>query len=248
MNILKRLKALGDATSDRLFTKAMIDGELQPGDKIPTELELAESMGVGRLSIREAIKVLVYYGVLEIRRPEGTFVCEGFSDIMLDPMLYGIILSKDKSLENLKELRLLIEVGVIKLAMDKYTEDDKIELMSAIEKFRIAVSKDKIDWMEIFEVDDLFHATVSKMGKNPLVSKINQLVRTLTRELRLQTVNNMVSIDEARTLYEAHVELARKIIARDRNNIYELVEHGYFYDKVDITRGNKDKKSKSVDE
>ena len=58
---------------------AMIRKELRPGDQIPTEMELAEKLGVGRNSVREAIKILVYFGVLEIRRAEGTYVCEGFS-------------------------------------------------------------------------------------------------------------------------------------------------------------------------
>ena len=67
------------------LTDAMINKELRPGDKIPTELELSETLGVGRNSIREAIKILVYLGVLEIRRAEGTFVCEGFTESMIDP-------------------------------------------------------------------------------------------------------------------------------------------------------------------
>ena len=87
------------------LTDAMINRHLRPGDKIPTESELAESLGVGRNSIREAIKILVYLGVLEIRRAEGTFVCEGFSESMIDPMIYGIILDKEESYENLMELR-----------------------------------------------------------------------------------------------------------------------------------------------
>ena len=74
------------------LTDAMLNRRLRPGDKIPTETELAETLGVGRNSIREAIKILVYLGVLEIRRAEGTFVCEGFSEGMIDPMIYGIIL------------------------------------------------------------------------------------------------------------------------------------------------------------
>lgn len=106
------------------LTEAMLNRELRPGDKIPTEAELAESMGVGRNSIREAIKILVYLGVLEIRRAEGTFVCEGFSESMIDPMIYGIILDKEDSYENLMELRELIEVGVMQLAMQKIQEED----------------------------------------------------------------------------------------------------------------------------
>lgn len=49
------------------LTDAIIHKELRPGDKIPTEMELAQTLGVGRNSIREAIKILVYLGVLEIR-------------------------------------------------------------------------------------------------------------------------------------------------------------------------------------
>ena len=89
---------------DRL-TYAMIYKELRPGDKLPTEMELASSFGVGRNSIREAIKILVSFGVLDIRRPEGTFVTNGFSDKMINPLLYGIILDQSDSIDSLKELR-----------------------------------------------------------------------------------------------------------------------------------------------
>lgn len=46
----------------RCLTEAMVNKELRPGDKLPTELELAESMGVGRNSVREALKILTYLG------------------------------------------------------------------------------------------------------------------------------------------------------------------------------------------
>ena len=101
------------------LTDTMINKELRPGDKIPTELELSETLGVGRNSIREAIKILVYLGVLEIRRAEGTFVCEGFTESMIDPMIYGIILDKADSYDNLMELREMMEAGVVRLAMAK---------------------------------------------------------------------------------------------------------------------------------
>lgn len=118
------------------LTDAMISKELKPGDKIPTELELAESLGVGRNSIREAIKILVYLGVLEIRRAEGTFVCEGFSESMIDPMIYGIILDKDDSYDNLMELREMVEAGVVQLAMAKYNEQDMKNLEEKLEAMK----------------------------------------------------------------------------------------------------------------
>lgn len=61
----------------------MINKELKVGDKLPTEIELSKSFGVGRNSIREAIKILVAFDVFEIRRLEETFVTNEFSDKML---------------------------------------------------------------------------------------------------------------------------------------------------------------------
>ena len=55
------------------LTEAMWNKELKPGDRIPPEPDLAASMGVARSSVREAIKILSYLGVLESKRSEGTF-------------------------------------------------------------------------------------------------------------------------------------------------------------------------------
>ena len=128
---------------DRL-TLAMINKELCPGDKIPTETALSLTFGVGRNSIREAIKILVSFGVLEIRRPEGTFVAKGFSEKMIDPLLYGIILDEDeRSVESLKELRSWIDVGILKLAIEKVNEDEIKSLEKHMEFLKTAVVKKK---------------------------------------------------------------------------------------------------------
>ena len=90
-------------------------------------MELSEELGVARNSVREAVKILVYLGVLEIRRSEGTFVCEGFSDSLMDPMIYGLILNQQNTTE-LNELRAMIESGVLRLAIQKCT-DEEINLL-----------------------------------------------------------------------------------------------------------------------
>ena len=106
------------------ITNAIINGELAPGDKLPTEGELSESMGVGRNSVREAIKILEAYGVVHIKRAEGTFVSQEYDSKMLYPVLYGIILQKD-STKQIMELRKVIDVGVLQLAVDKLRAEEK---------------------------------------------------------------------------------------------------------------------------
>ena len=137
------------------LSEAMLNRQLRPGDKIPTESELAESMGVGRNSIREAVKILVYLGVLEIRRAEGTFVCEGFSESMIDPMIYGIILDKEDSYENLMELREMMEVGVMQLAMKKVQRTVIDNICFPLEIVGVDKKKAKERARELLQIVDL---------------------------------------------------------------------------------------------
>ena len=147
------------------LTDAMRSKELKPGDQIPPEPELAASLGVARGSVREAIKILAYLGVLESKRSEGTFVCNGFQESMIDPMVYGIILNQD-SFENLMELREMTEAGSMRLAMRKHDEEEMAELESLLESMKTALeTPEPVD--AFFQADNLFHEKISQMGKNP---------------------------------------------------------------------------------
>lgn len=214
------------------LTEAMIHKELKPGDKIPTELELSETLGVGRNSIREAIKILVYLGVLEIRRAEGTFVCEGFSESMIDPMIYGIILDKSESYDNLMELREMMEVGVVQLAMTKYNEQDMENLEDKLRAMKDAIEQGAQNTQEAFQADNAFHDAVSQMGHNPLVDKINRVVQMLTYSVRLETVTHMIQSGRGMELYEAHENICRMLREKDKSNINQNIRETYFEEEI----------------
>lgn len=210
------------------LTEAMINRQLRPGDKIPTETELAEELGVGRNSVREAIKILVYLGVLEIRRAEGTFVCEGFSESMIDPMIYGIILDKADSYENLMELREMMEVGVMQLAMKKIRSGDMKRLENRLARMKEIVEEDPPSAEKFFLEDNEFHDIITDMGQNPLVDKINQVVRVLTHSMRMRTVENMLKSGRGLELYEAHEEIYMMLKNKTTENMNQAVRRTYF--------------------
>lgn len=212
------------------LTDAMINKQLRPGDKIPTEMELSESLGVGRNSIREAVKILVYLGVLEIRRAEGTFVCEGFSESMIDPMIYGIILDKSDSYENLMELREMVEAGVVQLAMSKYNDEDMKNLEEKLAVMKTEIEKGPANIKSAFEADNDFHDAVSQMGHNPLMDKINRVVRVLTHAVRLESVTYMIEQGRGMELYEAHEKICAMLKSRDNTNINQMIRDTYFED------------------
>ncbi len=210
------------------LTDAMIRKELCPGDKIPTENELAESLGVARNSVREAIKILVFLGVLEIRRPEGTFVCNGFSESMINPMIYGIILNQGDSCDSLMELREMTEAGVIRLAMEKETEEDLEKLKNALAFMKEAFFQEPQDLQASFEADNRFHDTIMEMGRNIMVSKINNIVRILTESVRYHTVSDMITSGRAGELYAAHERIYRKLCEKDTAKLNECIRGTYF--------------------
>ena len=210
------------------LVEAMIRKELKPGDQIPTEMELAERLGVGRNSVREAIKILVYFGVLEIRRAEGTYVCEGFTDTMIDPIIYGIILDKAGSYEYLMELREIMEAGVMKLAMENAKEEEFRELRIQLDRMRreIEIGPENVD--RVFQEDNEFHSIITSMGHNPLVQKIEAVVRTLTHSMRYETVKAMVESGRGQELYEAHAKLLAILESKDESDLNENVRNTYF--------------------
>ena len=213
------------------LTDAMRAKELKPGDKIPPEPELAESLGVARSSVREAIKILTYLGVLESKRSEGTFVCNGYKESMIDPMVYGIILNQD-SFENLMELREMTEAGMMRLAIDHHDEEELIELEEILNEMKTSVEDpdDPVD--AFFESDNRFHDKIAEMGKNPMADKINRVVRSLTYALRLQTVSTMITTGREDELIETHRQLLEAIRKKDKHSLSSKVRGSYFEEEI----------------
>ena len=213
------------------LTDAIRSGELKPGDRIPPEPELADSLGVARSSVREAIKILTYLGVLESKRSEGTFVCNGYKESMIDPMVYGILLNQD-SFESLMELREMTETGMLRLAIAHH-DDEELEELGAIlgeMKAALELKENRVD--TFFEADNRFHDKIAEMGKNPMADKINKVVRSLTYAVRYQTVSAMILGGKSDKLLQTHVQLFEAIKNRNYNNLSTKVRSSYFEDEL----------------
>ena len=119
---------------------------------------MAAQLGVARTSIREATKILTYLGVLESKRSEGTFVTGGFRESMIDPMVYGVILNGARDFDSLMELRELIEVGIMRLAVKKEEPEQLDIIRQKLDDFEAAASGEAgADIVEAsFQADDAF--------------------------------------------------------------------------------------------
>ncbi len=216
-------KSVVDRIIDSL-TKAIIARELQPGQKIPTEIELCESMRVGRNSVREAIKVLVTMGVLVIKRSEGTFVTEGFSERMLDPLVYGLILEAGDS-SDIVELRKLIETGVFRYALIRRTDEDLLRLEKAYQEMERQVRMENNE-EGILQADINFHHELYSLLKNPLLEKISAVIERLTLPSRRTALDRLLAEGGQETFLARHYAMLKSV--RDQNfrqSDYALDDH-----------------------
>lgn len=212
------------------LTEAMATKQLKPGDKIPPEPELAATLGVARTSVREATKILAYLGVLESKRSEGTFVTAGFRESMIDPMVYGIILNQDDDFKNLMELREMMEVGMLRLAMAKHTEEGMAMLREKLNAMEAIGQKTGDIVEEMFEADNAFHDAVSELCENPQADKINRVVRVLTHAVRYDTVKNMIETGRTEELVDAHRQIYEVLRGRNQEDLDTIIRNTYFLD------------------
>lgn len=230
-NYLKNLKT--ESVVQRVInclTDAMVAKQLKPGDKIPPEPELAAKLGVARTSVREATKILTYLGVLESKRAEGTFVTSGFKDSLIDPMVYGVILNQDDDFKSLMELREMIEVGMLRLAMSKHTEEGMVHLREKLNAME-ALEQKQGDIIEaFFETDNEFHDAVAALCRNPQADKINRVVRALTHAVRYDTVKTMIETGRIAELIDAHRQIYEVLRGRNQEQLDVIIRKTYFLD------------------
>jgi GntR family transcriptional repressor for pyruvate dehydrogenase complex len=112
------------------------EGEYRPGDRLPSEKDFAEVLRVSRTSVRQALASVATYGMIESKPGLGYFVCEISPGSVFNIVLVPSLLA-DETLKYLQEVRSIIEVEAISLAVDRATSDDLDRLDSILESMKI---------------------------------------------------------------------------------------------------------------
>ena len=148
------------------------DHHLYPGDKLPSERELAEKLQAGRSSIREALRALELLGLIETRRGEGTFL-RSYQSLQSVELLSSFILLEDRTREELVEAKRIIEKESIKLAIPGSDSNVRRELKMCLDSDEAPEEKHM-----------LFFATLLKRSNNQLLWKIWTLMEEFSRSIR----------------------------------------------------------------
>ncbi|WP_240986846.1 FadR/GntR family transcriptional regulator [Acididesulfobacillus acetoxydans] len=191
--------------------KLVAGGKLKPGDRLPSERELAERLQVSRASVREALSALEMMGLVEVRSGEGTYVRHVNMDSVVAPLAWVLALEKD-TVEQLMEVRKILETQAVRLAAERAEEPEIREMSEALE-----IMRQDLETGELGEVaDHRFHFAVTQATHNQILVRImNSISDTMHQTLKISRRKMFSSKSMLEKLYHEHAGILEAVRERD---------------------------------
>jgi GntR family transcriptional regulator, transcriptional repressor for pyruvate dehydrogenase complex len=157
----------------------IMDGELQPGDRLPREPDLAERLGLSRNSLREAVRALSLIHVLDVRRGDGTYVTSLEPSLLMDAMGFVVDFHHDDTVLQFLETRRIIEPAATELAALKMPAEDIEGLTELLDSLGETPTLD-----ELVESDLEFHRRIAAGSGNAVLASLVETLSGRTQRAR----------------------------------------------------------------
>ena len=197
----------------------IVRGALQPGDRLPTEHEWVEQLGVSRLVVREALQTLAGIGLIDVRQGRGAFLRDGAQVSIFEQLTFGLDL-RQLSYSDVFEARAMLDLAVLELCMLRADTTLLDELEALIEQMRLADSDQSVE-----ELHRAFHRRLLHAAGNPLIERVGlALLDTFWRiGDSLPELIYPATHQHGYNLIESHRMLLDAIRARDLAHSRELI-------------------------
>ncbi len=186
-------------------------GRYKVNDKMPIEPELMKMFGVGRSTIREAIKVLANSGLLRVQQGAGTFVNN--VSAVKEPFEQRL---KRANNTDLNEVRELLEVKIAEKAALNRTDNDIVQMTTHLRNRKEAAENGLMK--ECIEADINFHITIAQASKNEMLA---DLYRSVANHLKNWFLDFYADTSAFKRTYSLHEELLNYIIKKDATKAWE---------------------------
>lgn len=191
---------------------------IKPGEKLPSERELCELLGVSRTVVREAVRSLVVKGLLEVRRGGGTIVRSPDTALVSEMMTMMLRAGgADVNFTHVQEVRRLLEVEIAGLAAERRDDAD----LAHIEVQLRAMVEDETNARRWAEADVAFHGAIASATHNPLYPVLLGSIADLLMEVRLTGVR---LADTPAKAFQHHQAIYERIKARDRQGARKAMQ------------------------
>lgn len=186
------------------ITAFILDERLRPGDKLPSERELMVRLGVGRSSLREAIKTLSALGIVVVQIGDGMYVGRGQVAALSRPLSWGLLIG-EHTVREVVEARFAVETALAKMAANNATDEELATIKTKLEAMRAGA-----DRAETYtEADQDFHMAVAAAAHNGV---LYHMLETLQHVIRVWIFKSYIShtirydaVPEHERIYQALV-------------------------------------------
>jgi GntR family transcriptional repressor for pyruvate dehydrogenase complex len=165
-------RRLSEQVSDEILEMITIRKRFVQGQKLPNENELAAELGVSRMTLREAIRILAAYGVLEIRRGVGTFVAE--NEDLNENFGLDSLSAVRTNLKDLMEMRLIFEPEAAYYAAMRASEKE----LEQIEQYARQDAEMVLANVDRTEVEKAFHNAIAKASHNEFMHRLMPIINS----------------------------------------------------------------------
>ncbi len=207
----------------------VLSGQLAPGNRLPSEKELAEQFGLSRITVRDALRVLESHGLIEIKvgKGGGAFVTDPRAQTAND-LVTDLLRLQRANTRELVEARLVIETSIVTLAAERATADDLAAMQKAIDAARAGRNVGDPHFTP-HSID--FHVALAQAAQNSVLEFTVSSFRTLFYE----TIEQLIPDDlMAQRAIQDHQKILDAIQARDAATARQVMEQhlSYFEKRV----------------
>ncbi len=205
--------------SDKIYRKivaqiehSLKNGQLSPGDRLPSERELASVFGVSRASVRQAMAVLEANRVVETKHGQGTFIREGSGNSLMEALAKMLYRDEGDPLE-IVEARKVTEGALAAFAAERATPQDIEDMRRIVDMIPARIQAGQ----EHSDLTVHFHQLIAKAARNSaLASLLDQMLAMMNSQLwRKVKYANIISSGRAQRYHEAHIRILNAIASKD---------------------------------
>ena len=216
-----------EKVSDKIVTQLIdliTEGQLAPGEKLPSERRLTELFGVGRSSLREALNTLETLGFIQIKKRKGNYVKSMDSAMPLNP-LKKIMQTDQKRIVELYEVRRSIEQSSAREAAERRTDEDLETILAAIRKFTLPSGETVFSW----DNEIGFHLAIARASHNFLRLHTLKSIFDFAREFLEPVLHGFICNDERiNTVFRQHQDIYEAIKDQDSERARKMMREHLF--------------------
>ena len=201
MTLSQEEKGLPQKISDDIIA-LILEENLKPGDKLPNETILSQRLDVGRSSLREAMKLLASRNIVTVRQGSGTYIAAS-PGMVEDPLGFIFIDNKQKLVQDLLEVRFLLEPSIAAMAATRADEKDIKKITTLCDEVETLLKNHT-------QKDIDFHTAIALSSKNVVVPRLIPVINS-SIPLFVETTGGILR----RETIESHREIADAIACRD---------------------------------